>query len=620
MSRLLERLKTDILVADGAMGTLLYANGLDNCYEAYNLIHPEKVSAIHKAYIEAGADVIQTNTYAAKRHRLKGYGYEDKVKEINQAGVRIARQAAGKDIFVLGTVGALRGLKQCELSLDEIIQETLEQVNYLLETNQIDGLLFETYYDEEEIIAVLKAVRPLTDLPIITNIALHEAGITENGKPLVEILGKLVMLGADVVGLNCHLGPYHMIQSLKQVPLFAQSYLSVYPNASLLSFVDDNDNGSGQYGFSQNADYFGKSAELLVAEGARLIGGCCGTTPDHIRAVKRAIKGLKPVSRKFVTPMVEEAELIKAVKQSETIVDKVKRQVTVIAEIDPPKTLDIEKFTEGVKALDDAGVSAITLADNSLAKTRICNVSIASLLKNEISTPFLLHLSCRDHNMIGLQSRLLGMDVLGFHQVLAITGDPSKIGDFPGATSVYDATSFKLLELIKQLNKGKGYSGASIKKETTFTAAAAFNPNVKNLSRCSRLIDKKIAAGADCFITQPIFNKEIIENLAELTRDYEAPFFVGIMPITSYNNAIFLHNEVPGIQLSDDFLEKIEAVKDDKNKCQELALQESKALIDSALERFNGIYLITPFMRYDLTVELVNYIHQKVEEKKQKIS
>ena len=208
--------------------------------------------------------------------------------------------------------------------------------------------------------------------------------------------------------------------------------------------------------------------------------------------------------------MVEEAELIKAVKQSETIVDKVKRQVTVIAEIDPPKTLDIEKFTEGVKALDDAGVSAITLADNSLAKTRICNVSIASLLKNEISTPFLLHLSCRDHNMIGLQSRLLGMDVLGFHQVLAITGDPSKIGDFPGATSVYDATSFKLLELIKQLNKGKGYSGASIKKETTFTAAAAFNPNVKNLSRCSRLIDKKIAAGADCFITQPIFNKEII--------------------------------------------------------------------------------------------------------------
>lgn len=618
MSRLLECLKTGILVADGAMGTLLYANGLDNCYEAYNLTHPDNISAIHQAYLEAGADVIQTNTYAAKRHRLKGYGYDEQVKAINQSGVELARKAAGEDAFVLGTVGALRGLKQCDLTLDEIIEETLEQVGYLLETKQIDGLLFETYYDEEEIIEVLKAVRPLTDLPIITNIALHEAGITENGRPLVELLGTLVMLGADIVGLNCHLGPYHMIKSLKQVPLFAQSYLSVYPNASLLSFEDDN--GNGHYGFSQNADYFGKSAELLVAEGARLIGGCCGTTPDHIRAVKCAIKGLKPVEKKFVTSMVEEAELIKRVKSSETLVDKVKREVTIIAELDPPKTLDISKFTAGVKALDAAGISAITLADNSLAKTRICNVSLASLLKNEIATPLLLHLSCRDHNMIGLQSRLLGMNVLGFDNVLAITGDPSKIGDFPGATSVYDATSFKLLELIQQLNHGQGYSGASVKKATNFTAAAAFNPNVKNLSRCGRLIERKIASGADYFITQPIFNADIFEELADLTKDYETPFFVGIMPITSYNNAIFLHNEVPGIQLSEAFLAKLEAVKGDKETCQQLALEESKRLIDRALEHFNGIYLITPFMRYDLTVELVDYIHQKVEQKQLVIS
>ena len=409
-----------------------------------------------------------------------------------------------------------------------------------------------------------------------------------------------------------------MIKSLKQVPLFAQSYLSVYPNASLLSFEDDN--GNGHYGFSQNADYFGKSAELLVAEGARLIGGCCGTTPDHIRAVKCAIKGLKPVEKKFVTSMVEEAELIKRVKSSETLVDKVKREMTIIAELDPPKTLDISKFTAGVKALDAAGISAITLADNSLAKTRICNVSLASLLKNEIATPLLLHLSCRDHNMIGLQSRLLGMNVLGFDNVLAITGDPSKIGDFPGATSVYDATSFKLLELIQQLNHGQGYNGASVKKATNFTAAAAFNPNVKNLSRCGRLIERKIASGADYFITQPIFNADIFEELADLTKDYETPFFVGIMPITSYNNAIFLHNEVPGIQLSEAFLAKLEAVKGDKETCQQLALEESKRLIDRALEHFNGIYLITPFMRYDLTVELVDYIHQKVEQKQLVIS
>ncbi|MGT2960982.1 bifunctional homocysteine S-methyltransferase/methylenetetrahydrofolate reductase [Streptococcus caballi] len=611
MSRLLEKLKTDVLVADGAMGTLLYSNGLGSCYVAYNLSHPEEIKRIHRMYIEAGADIIQTNTYGAKRHQLAAYGFDNQVKEINQAGARLARQAAEENTFVLGTVGASRGLKQCELSLDEILAETLEQVTALLETGDLDGLLFETYYDVEELLAVVETVRPLTDLPIITNIALHEPSVVENGRPLVEVFSQLVMLGADIVGLNCHLGPYHMIQSLKQVPLFAQSYLAVYPNASLLSFVDDGE--KGHYSFSQNADYFGKSAELLVGEGARIIGGCCGTTPDHIRAVKRALRGLKPIKRKLVTPLPEEAELIKQTQKSNTILEKVKKEVTIIAELDPPKHLDIKSFTAGIKALDEAGIEAITLADNSLAKTRICNLSLAALLKNEISTPFLLHLSCRDHNMIGLQSRLLGMDVLGFENILAITGDPSKLGDFPGATSVYDATSFKLLQLIKQLNEGKGYSGASIKKPTSFTAAAAFNPNVKNLARCGRLIDKKVAAGADYFITQPIFNEETIEGLAQLTEKVIQPFFIGIMPITSYNNAVFLHNEVPGIDLSEDFLTRLESVKDDKEACQLVALTESKRLIDKALEHFKGIYLITPFMRYDLTVELIDYIHEQTQ-------
>ena len=611
MPGLLERLANEVLVADGAMGTLLYANGLDNCYESYNISRPEEIKRVHQAYIKAGADIIQTNTYAAKRHRLKQYGFDQDAEAINRAGVALAREVAGKETFVLGTVGASRGLRQCDLTLDEIVAETLEQVGFLTADDHLDGLLFETYYDPEELLAVVKAVRPLTDLPIVANLSLHEAGILENGQPLVEVMSQLVMLGADVVGLNCHLGPYHMIQSLKQVPLFAQSYLSVYPNASLLAIQDD-----GAYSFSSNADYFGQSAKLLVDEGARIIGGCCGTTPDHIRAIKRSIRGLEPVKRKVITPLPSPDELIASAHRGHTLVDKVKKDITVIAELDPPKHLDIESFTQGVKALDQSGVSAITLADNSLARTRICNLSLAASLKDEIDTPFLLHMACRDHNMIGLQSRLLGMDVLGFDNVLAITGDPSKMGDFPGATSVYDANSFKLLELIKQMNAGKGYSGASLKKATNFTAAAAFNPNVKNLARTGRLIERKVAAGADYFITQPVFSSEIIQELAEVTKPYDAPFFVGIMPITSYNNAIFLHNEVPGIQLSESFLEKLEAKKDDKEACQQIALDESKALIDQALEHFKGIYLITPFMRYDLTVALVDYINDKKKAQK----
>ena len=607
MRNLLERLENNVLVADGAMGTTLYSNGLESCHEYNNISNPSAVEEIHRAYIEAGADIIQTNTYAAKKCQLKTYGYEDKFEEINIRAAEIARSAAGEKTFVLGTIGAIRGLRECELTLESIVNETLDQVKVLLSTEKIDGLLFETYYDQEEIRTILSEVRKLTDLPIITNISLLEAGITQNGEKVTDALSTLVNLGADIVGLNCHLGPYHMIKSFKQVPLFAQSYLSAYPNASLMQLTQTI-NGN-EYRFRKNSSYFEQSAKLLVEEGVRLIGGCCGTTPEHIRAIKKGIKGLKPIKRKTITPLPAEEELIRVASNKPTIVDKVKKQVTIIAELDPPKHLNIEKFIEAAKTIDKKNIEAITLADNSLASTRICNLTAAVLLKEHITTPTLLHLACRDHNLIGLQSRLMGLDLLGINNILAVTGDPSNLGDFPGATSVFDVTSFKLIPFIKQLNEGLGYNGASLKKTTNFTVAAAYNPNVRDISKTKRLVEKKIKSGADYFITQPVFEEEKIVKLAELASNYpETPFFVGIMPITSYNNAIFLHNEVPGIKLSEEFLSRLEEVKDDKELCQKIALDESKKLIDVALKHFNGIYLITPFTRADLTVELIDYI------------
>lgn len=607
MRNLLERLENNVLVADGAMGTTLYSNGLESCHEYNNISNPSAVEEIHRAYIEAGADIIQTNTYAAKKCQLKTYGYEDKFEEINIRAAEIARSAAGEKTFVLGTIGAIRGLRECELTLESIVNETLDQVKVLLSTEKIDGLLFETYYDQEEIRTILSEARKLTDLPIITNISLLEAGITQNGEKVTNALSALVNLGADIVGLNCHLGPYHMIKSFKQVPLFAQSYLSAYPNASLMQLTQTI-NGN-EYRFRKNSSYFEQSAKLLVEEGVRLIGGCCGTTPEHIRAIKKGIKGLKPVKRKTITPLPAEEELIRVASNKPTIVDKVKKQVTIIAELDPPKHLNIEKFIEAAKIIDKKNIEAITLADNSLASTRICNLTAAVLLKEHITTPTLLHLACRDHNLIGLQSRLMGLDLLGINNILAVTGDPSNLGDFPGATSVFDVTSFKLIPFIKQLNEGLGYNGASLKKTTNFTVAAAYNPNVRDISKTKRLVEKKIKSGADYFITQPVFEEEKIVKLSELASNYpDTPFFVGIMPITSYNNAIFLHNEVPGIKLSEEFLSRLEEVKDDKELCQKIALDESKKLIDVALKHFNGIYLITPFTRADLTVELIDYI------------
>ena len=607
MRNLLERLENNVLVADGAMGTTLYSNGLESCHEYNNISNPSAVEEIHRAYIEAGADIIQTNTYAAKKCQLKTYGYEDKFEEINIRAAEIARSAAGEKTFVLGTIGAIRGLRECELTLESIVNETIDQVKVLLSTEKIDGLLFETYYDQEEIRTILPEVRKLTDLPIITNISLLEAGITQNGEKVTDALSALVNLGADIVGLNCHLGPYHMIKSFKQVPLFAQSYLSAYPNASLMQLTQTI-NGN-EYRFRKNSSYFEQSAKLLVEEGVRLIGGCCGTTAEHMLAIKKGIKGLKPVKRKTITPLPAEEELIRVASNKPTIVDKVKKQVTIIAELDPPKHLNIEKFIEAAKTIDKKNIEAITLADNSLASTRICNLTAAVLLKEHITTPTLLHLACRDHNLIGLQSRLMGLDLLGINNILAVTGDPSNLGDFPGATSVFDVTSFKLIPFIKQLNDGLGYNGASLKKTTNFTVAAAYNPNVRDISKTKRLVEKKIKSGADYFITQPVFEEEKIVKLAELASNYpDTPFFVGIMPITSYNNAIFLHNEVPGIKLSEEFLSRLEEVKDDKELCQKVALEESKKLLDVALKHFNGIYLITPFTRADLTVELIDYI------------
>ena len=328
MRNLLERLEKDVLVADGAMGTALYGNGLESCHEYNNISNPDSVEKIHRAYIEAGADIIQTNTYAAKKCQLKTYGYEDKFEEINIRAAEIARKAAGENTIVFGTIGAIRGLRECELTLETIVRETLNQVKVLLSTDKIDALLFETYYDQEEIRAVLTEARKLTNLPIITNISLLEAGITQNGEKVTDALSTLVNLGADVVGLNCHLGPYHMIKSLKQVPLFAQSYLSAYPNASLLQLTQTTH--GNEYRFRKNSAYFEQSAKLLVEEGVRLIGGCCGTTPEHIRAIKRGIKNLKPIRRKIITPLPAEEELIRVASNNPTIVDKAKKQVTIV--------------------------------------------------------------------------------------------------------------------------------------------------------------------------------------------------------------------------------------------------------------------------------------------------
>ncbi len=601
---LLEKLQTQVLTADGAMGTLLYSYGIDYCYEELNVKKPEIIENIHQQYIDAGADIIQTNTYTANAIKLERYGLENSVRVLNENAIQIAKKVASKGgQFVLGTIGGIRGVRKSDATLDEIIQSLDEQAGYLL-AGEPDGLLLETYYDFEELTASVKHLRNITNIPIISQVSMHEPGILQNGMSLNHALHQLEDLGADIVGVNCRLGPHHTIQAFEDVELPTKAFLSAYPNASLLDVED------GKIVYESEADYFGRSAVLLRDQGVRLIGGCCGTTPKHIEAVKKRLADLPPIQHK----VVKHKDVIKikeAAKESyEPIHKKAKRERSIIVELDTPRHLEVEKFIEGSKALYEAGADAVTMADNSLASPRISNMAMGSILKLNNNIRPLAHITCRDRNLIGLQSHLMGLDALGIHDILAVTGDPSKVGDFPGATSVYDVSSIELIQLIKKLNEGISFSGKPLRKKANFSVAAAFNPNVRVVERAVGRLERKIEAGADYFITQPVYSKEKIIEVYEATKHLDTPIFIGIMPLTSLRNSEFLHHEVPGIKLSEDVLERMNATGEDPAAARAEGIAIAKELIDTAAELFNGIYLITPFMRYDMSIELMNYIRE----------
>lgn len=602
----LQRLEKQILIGDGAMGTLLYSFGKDSCFEELNVSHPEQIQSIHKAYIDAGADVIQTNTYAANYLKLQRYGLEDSVKEINSAAVKNAKIAAANKAFVLGTIGGNRGIKPNSITIEEIKRSFREQL-YCLLFEEVDGILLETYYDLGELETVLTIARKETKLPIVAQVSLSEIGILQDQTPINEALKRLEAIGADVVGLNCRLGPHHMLKSLEQVELPKQAFLSAFPNASLPAYTD------GKFHYEGDAEYFRKAAQEFRDQGVRLLGGCCGTTPEHIKAFASELKNAVPATEKIVKvtseKVVVEASSIK--REFPRLEEEVMQGPSVIVELDPPRKLDTTKFFEGAKALKEAGIDAITLADNSLASVRVSNESLGYLVKSKFGMRPLIHIACRDRNIIGLQSHLMGLHTLGLHDVLAITGDPARVGDFPGASSVYDVSSFELIQMIKQLNEGLSFSGKDLGQKTDFSIAAAFNPNVRTLDKAVRRLEKKIEYGADYFITQPVFSEEKLIEVSEHTKRLKAPIYIGLMPLLSHKNAEFLHNEVPGIKISETIRERMTRFKDDPIKAGREGIEITKSLIDTALDLFNGIYLITPFLRYELTAELAKYTRER---------
>ncbi|MFS1513281.1 bifunctional homocysteine S-methyltransferase/methylenetetrahydrofolate reductase [Chengkuizengella sp. SCS-71B] len=608
-----ELLKNNIITGDGAMGTYLYNLGfpVGISYEEFNMIRPDVIADVHRKYYEAGARLIETNTFTANREKLSKYGLENEVNAINRAGVDIARSAVGEDAYVVGAIGSIRAGRRNNIATEQLKKDFEEQVDALL-SGIVDGFILETFFDLDEAIIPIQIIRSKSDLPIICQFAIEDAGRTSDGFSISEAFHQVREQGADIVGLNCRSGPNLMLRTLENVSLIEEVPLSVFPNAGIPDYVD------GEYTYMASPEYFAQSALRFAKLGAKIIGGCCGTTPEHVSAITDALKGFDPQhhiplpTRPTKDSIVHHKTSVfnNIIEEKEpSIVEIVKQRHTVIVELDPPRDLDISKFMSGAEALKEVGADAVTMADNSLAVTRMSNLALGQIIKEEYDVRPLVHIACRDRNLIGSQTHMMGLHALGIDHVLAVTGDPARFGDLPGSSSVYDTTSFEMIRMIKQLNEGISFSGRPLKQKANFVVGAAFNPNVKHLDKAIERLERKIEAGADYIMTQPVYDPKLIKDIYEATKHLKTPIFIGVMPLASERNAEYLHNEVPGIQLSDEVRKRMAGLSGEEGRRE--GVEIAKELLDVAVSYFKGIYLITPFMFYKMTAELTQYVWGK---------
>ncbi len=606
MADFLELLRERLVLGDGATGTYLYELGapVGHCLEELNLTRPELVARVYQEYARAGSQVVETNSFGANRVRLARFGLEDRVAEINFRAAKVARESVS-GVFVGGSVGPL-SLRPADgdYSLDD--QKTIfaEQITALLEGG-CDLIFLETFTALDELLLALEVFRSIAKVPVVTSLGISEEGRLNHGRDVSRSGATSAQGRRRRDRHQRHLRPAGL-----PAPAFHHRgeggaiCFPFFPNAGKPEFYE------GRFNYAASAEYFAATLPQWVAEGARLIGGDYGTRPEHIAAMAAVIGDLKPVQAKRIAPrqrisVSETAPAISPVFADEpSILDRLKTEVVSIVELDSPKTLAMDKFLTGAKALKDAGAGAVTLADNSLAILRVSNFAAAIHLRQDVGITPLLHIACRDRNLLGLQSEIMGLGTLGFRHVLAVTGDPAKVGDHPGASSVYDVNSLGLIKLLAGMNRGVNAVGRPLKGETRFIIGCAFNPNALNFDSQIRKLESKLAAGAHYVMTQPVFDVALARRTAKELARLHVPVFLGVMPILSSRNAEFLHNEVPGIKIADELREKLRHAPDDKAATQ-LGLEVAREVRDIAIEAFNGVYLITPFLRYDVSVELL---------------
>jgi len=599
MSSFLERAASEVLIGDGAIGTMLYAKGvaLEANFEHLNLVRPELVRSLHEEYVEAGAQVIETNTFGANLVKLSAIGLGGKVTEINRQGALLARSAATQGVFVAGSIGPL-GRGKGELSPDEV-RDCFRTQSAALAEGGVDLLILETFGELEELALAVSAARE-TGLPVVANLAFGEGARLAGGIEAEAAALRLVAAGADLIGANCGAGPLQLLSTLKRIAAVTELPLAAYPNSGFPEYVD------GRYIYRTTPDYFASMAEEMVAAGASLVGGCCGTTPEHIRRLAERLRGMKPAPRTVVRAGEIAQPGASAERAGAGFLAKWGSEKVVTVELDPPKGLDCSKVLAGSRAVKEAGGDAINLAENPLARVRMGNLALASLIRREVGIEVIAHVTCRDRNLLGLQSDLMGASLLGVSSILAVTGDPASLGEENGASSVFDLNSFTLIKLLSDLNRGVNALGNPIGAGTGFTVGAAFNPNAQKMEVQVARLAKKVANGA-CFAqTQPIYDLARLELMLELSAPLNIPILPGVLPLVSGRNAEFLHNEVPGIVIPEEIRRRMAGRTGEDGVREGLAI--AREFIEAAIDRVGGFYLMPPFGKYEIAVELVRFI------------
>ena len=604
----LARLKQSPVLCDGAMGTLLYAKGvfINRCYDELNLSQPELIRGVHHEYLQAGAEIIETNTFGANVFRLARHSLADQVADINRAGARLARDAAKSfDVWVAGSVGPLgtRIEPLGKTSFQEARDAFRQQIEALVEGG-VDLLILETFGYLEEIHQAMLAAREVNPaLPIVAQVTIDEDGNCLDGSDPGTFGRKLEQWGADVIGCNCSVGPVAMLDAIERVRAATSLPLSAQPNAGVPRSVE------GRNIYLCSPEYMASYARKFVAAGVRVVGGCCGTTPDHIRTMKSALRvgearGKSTVASAASGSAAATAAPAVPLGNRSGLGSKLARgEFVTMVEIVPPKGTDIRKEAEGARFLKSVGVDAVNIPDSPRASARMSNQALSLLIQREVGIEAVLHYTCRDRNVLGIQSDLLGAAAVGIRNLICITGDPPKMGSYPDATAVFDVDAIGLVNIVHNLNRGLDIGGNPIGTGTGFVIGVGANPGLTDVDEEIRRFEYKVEAGAEYAVTQPVFDLRLLENFLRRIEPCRIPVVAGIWPLVSVRNAEFMKNELR-VSVPDSILERM-ARAQTPEAAREEGIAIAREMLIAVRQMVQGAQISAPQGRYSSAVDVL---------------